>query len=221
MLLNFTYQELERVECDIKAHVKNKTRIEQDDKNDKPIKLEKGDAQAPLNYFICFLFASFYLYCCNIEKIEWIHVGVCVFLILSFAWINSPSCSDKEINYSPSLNEAKDLSDEDIKFSDESIKREMLSRLKSQYFCESNINFLNMLYYKDILDKAEKERIDEFLTLKGKTILDYLSSLGEKELEMFAKPYKKQIAIDIEEAVYGYYKNKNKQEKSLLQPIDL
>lgn len=30
MLLNFTHQELERVECDIKAHIKNKYRAKQD-----------------------------------------------------------------------------------------------------------------------------------------------------------------------------------------------
>lgn len=86
------------------------------------------------------------------------------------------------------------------------MKAEILNRLKAQYFCESNINFLNMLYYKDILNKAEKEKIDEFLASKGKGILDYLSSLGERELEMFAKPYREQIAIDIEQAVYDYYK---------------
>ena len=95
----------------------------------------------------------------------------------------------------------------------------MLSRLKAQYFCESNINFLNLLYHKDILLRAEKKKIDKFLTSKGKGILDYLSSLGERELEMFAKPYKEQIAIDIEQAVCGYYENKSKQEKSLLELV--
>ena len=99
------------------------------------------------------------------------------------------------------------------------MKAEILNRLKAQYFCESNINFLNMLYYKDILNKAEKEKIDEFLASKGKGILDYLSSLGERELEMFAKPYREQIAIDIEQAVRSYYENKSKQEKSLLELV--
>ena len=60
MLLNLTYQELERVECDIKAHIKNKTRIGQDGSNYKPVKLEMEDVQRPLNFFMIFLFASFY-----------------------------------------------------------------------------------------------------------------------------------------------------------------
>ena len=144
-----------------------------------------------------------------------VHIGICIFLILFFAWFNSPSHSDKEIN--PLT--LKDISDEDVKFSDEEMKAEMLRRLKAQYFCESNINFLNMLYYKDILNKAEKERIDGFLASKGKGILGYLSSLGERELEMFAKPYREQIAIDIEQAVRNYYEIKSKQEKSLLELV--
>ena len=76
-----------------------------------------------------------------------------------------------------------------------------------------------MLYYKDILNKAEKERIDGFLASKGKGILDYLSPLGERELEMFAKPYREQITIDIEQAVRNYYEIKSKQEKSLLELV--
>lgn len=212
MLLNLTYQELERVECDIKAHIKNKTRIEEESKT---IKLEKEDIQVPMNFFMILFFALFYCYCWTLDKIELVHIGVCIFLILFFAWFNSPSHSDKEAN--PLT--LKDISDEDEKFSDENITKEMLSRLKAQYFCEFNINFLNMLYYKDILNKAEKDRINGFLASKGRGILDYLSSLGERELEMFAKPYKKQIEIDIEEAVRDYYKNKSKQEKSLLELV--
>ena len=212
MLLNLTYQELERVECDIKAHIKNKTRIEEESKT---IKLEKEDIQVPMNFFMILFFALFYCYCWTLDKIELVHIGVCIFLILFFAWFNSPSHSDKEAN--PLT--LKDISDEDEKFSDENITKEMLSRLKAQYFCEFNINFLNMLYYKDILNKAEKDRINGFLASKGRGILDYLSSLGEGELEMFAKPYKKQIEIDIEEAVRDYYKNKSKQEKSLLELV--
>lgn len=212
MLLNLTYQELERVECNIKAHIKNKTRIEQENKT---IKLEKEDIQVPMNFFMILFFALFYCYCWTLDKIELVHIGICIFLILFFAWFNSPSHSDKEIN--PLT--LKDISDEDVKFSDEEMKAEMLRRLKAQYFCESNINFLNMLYYKDILNKAEKERIDGFLASKGKGILDYLSSLGERELEMFAKPYREQIAIDIEQAVRNYYEIKSKQEKSLLELV--
>ena len=212
MLLNLTYQELERVECDIKAHIKNKNRANQESKS---IKLEKEDIQVPMNFFMILFFALFYCYCWTLDKIELVHVGICIFLIFFFAWFNSPSHSDKEVN--PLT--LKDISDEDEKFSDENITKEMLSRLKAQYFCESNINFLNMLYYKDILNKAEKDRINGFLASKGRGILDYLSSLGERELEMFAKPYKKQIEIDIEEAVRDYYKNKSKQEKSLLELV--
>ena len=52
MLLNLTYQELERVECNIKAHIKNKTRIEQENKT---IKLEKEDIQVPMNFFMIFI----------------------------------------------------------------------------------------------------------------------------------------------------------------------
>ena len=203
MLLNLTYQELERVECDIKAHIKNKTRIEEESKT---IKLEKEDIQVPMNFFMILFFALFYCYCWTLDKIELVHIGICIFLILFFAWFNSPSHSDKEVN--PLT--LKDISDEDVKFSDEEMKA---------YFCESNINFLNMIYYKDILNKAEKERIDEFLDSKGKGILDYLLSLGERELEMFAKPYKEQIAIDIKQAVCDYYENKSKQEKSLLELV--
>lgn len=46
-----------------------------------------------------------------------------------------------------------------------------------------------------------------------------LLAITKKELEMFAKPYKEQIAIDIEQAVCGYYENKSKQEKSLLELV--
>ena len=128
-------------------------------------------------------------------------------IFILFLIVNSPTTSDnlyprKEANPSQNL-------------SDEEIRAEILNRLKAQYFCESNINFLNMLYYQDILNKAEKERIDGFLASKGKGILDYLSSLGERELEMFAKPYREQIAIDIEQAVHDYYKNKKINKKNL------
>lgn len=214
MLLNLTYQELERIECDIKAHIKNKTRIEQENKT---IKLEKEDIQVPMNFFMILFFALFYCYCWILDKIELVHIGICIFLILFFAWFNSPTSTNSSSN--KETNPSKDSSNEDIKFSDEEMKAEMLRRLKAQYFCESNINFLNFLYHKEILLRAEKERIDDFLASKGKGILDYLSSLGEKELEMFAKPYKKQIAIDIEQVVHDYYKNKSKQEKSLLELV--
>lgn len=55
MLLNFTYQELERVECDIKAHIKNKARIEQDS-----IKTE--NIQVPCNIFLCIVSVLFLAY---------------------------------------------------------------------------------------------------------------------------------------------------------------
>ena len=218
MLLNFTYQELERVECDIKAYIENKDRAKQESET---LKFEMEDIQVPCNILICIVSVPFLYYCFSRDKIEQGYIYVLAILLFLFILVNSLaqknlSC-DKEKNLSQKRsNKNIDSFNEDEKFSDENIKREMLKRLKAQYFCESNINFLNFLYHKNILNKAKKERIDGFLASKGKGILDYLSSLGEKELEMFAKPYKKQIAIDIEEAVYGYYKNKNKQEKSLL-----
>ena len=204
MLLNLTYQELEKVECNIKAHIKNKTRIEQDG-----IKTE--DIQVPCNIFLCIISVLFLAYCSFLDKVKWEHISFWGVIFILFLIVNSPTTSD---NLYPrkEINPAQNLSDEEM-------KAEMLSRLKAQYFCESNINFLNMLYHKDILNKTEKERIDSFLRSKGKGILDYLSSLGEKELEMFAKPYKEQIAIDIEQAVCGYYKNKSKQGESLLELV--
>lgn len=218
MLLNFTYQELERVECDIKAYIKNKDRAKQESET---LKFEMEDIQVPCNILICIVSVPFLYYCFSRDKIEQGYIYVLAILLFLFILVNSLAQKNLSCDKEKSLSQKRsnkniDSFNEDEKFSDENIKKEILSRLKAQYFCESNINFLNFLYHKDILDKAEKERIDEFLTLKGKMILDYLSSLGEKELEMFAKPYKKQIAIDIEEAVYSYYKNKNKQEKSLL-----
>lgn len=106
-----------------------------------------------------------------------------------------------------------------ITLSNKDIREAIIERLNSFYLPDNNINFLNLLYHKDILLRAEKKKIDKFLASKGKGILDYLSSLGERELEMFAKPYKEQIAIDIEQAVCGYYENKSKQEKSLLELV--
>ena len=203
MLLNFTYQELERVECNIKAHIKNKTRIEQNN-----IKTE--DIQVPCNIFLCIISVLFLAYCSFLDKVTWEHISFWGVIFLLFLIVNSPSCA------SPSSCEETNLAQN---LSDEEIRTEILNRLKAQYFCESNINFLNMLYYKDILNKAEKERIDGFLASKGKGILDYLSSLGERELEMFAKPYREQIAIDIEQAVRNYYEIKSKQEKSLLELV--
>lgn len=216
MLLNLTYKELERVECDIKAYIKNKYRAKQDE-----IKQERKneeDTKSPLNALNTSLIFLFIFYCSTHRNMEWQEI------ILGAAFILVVSCisyffDGKNCHQSNSSDENVDLSDENIDLSDENIKREMLSRLKSQYFCESTINFLNMLYHKDILNKAGKERIDGFLASKGKGILDYLSSLGEKELEMFAKPYREQITIDIEQAVCGYYENKSKQEKSLLELV--
>ena len=57
MLLNLTYQELERVEGDIKAHIKNKTRIEEESKT---IKLEKEDIQVPMNFFMILFFSRIF-----------------------------------------------------------------------------------------------------------------------------------------------------------------
>ena len=68
MLLNFTYQELERVECDTKAYIKNKARIEQDN-----IKTE--DIQAPCNIFLCIISVLFLAYCSFLDKVEWEHIS--------------------------------------------------------------------------------------------------------------------------------------------------
>lgn len=209
MLLDFTHQELERVECDIKAHIKNKYRAKQDQ-----IKQERKNEEytkSPLNALNTSLIFLFIFYCSTHRNMEWQEI------ILGAAFILIVSCVS--YFFDGENGHQSNSSDENIDLSDENIKREMLSRLKAQYFCESNINFLNFLYHKDILLRAEKKRIDDFLASKGKGILDYLSSLGEKELEMFAKPYRKQIAIDIEQAVCGYYENKSKQEKSLLELV--
>jgi len=203
MLLNLTYQELERVECNIKAHIKNKDRAKQESKKAKAEKLKEENAKYPLNALSTSIFFIIFIYC-STHNADWKEVAISIVIALIFSSIGS---------YSPKP------SNESVNFSDENIAKEMLNRLKTQYFCESDINFLNFLYHKDILNKAEKERIDEFLASKGKGILNYLSSLGERELEMFAKPYKEQIAIDIEQAVCGYYENKSKQEKSLLELV--
>ena len=202
MLLNFTHQELERVECDIKAHIKNKYRAKQD--QIKQERKNEEDTKSPLIALNTSLIFLFIFYHSTHRNMGWQEI------ILGAAFILVVSC----ISY---FFDGKNGHQSNS--SDENIKREMLSRLKAQYFCESNINFLNLLYHKDILLRAEKKKIDKFLASKGKGILDYLSSLGERELEMFAKPYKEQIAIDIEQAVCGYYENKSKQEKSLLELV--
>lgn len=209
MLLNLTYQELERVECDIKAHIKNKYRAKQDQV--KQERKNEEDSKSPLNALNTSLIFLFIFYHSTHRNMQWQEI------ILGAAFILIVSC----ISYffDGKNGRQSNSSDENVDLSDENIKREMLSRLKAQYFCESNINFLNLLYHKDILLRVEKKRIDDFLASKGKGILDYLSSLGEKELEMFAKPYREQIAIDIEQAVCGYYENKSKQEKSLLELV--
>ena len=221
MLLNFTFQELERVECDIKAYIKNKDRAKQESET---LKFEMEDIQVPCNILICIVSVPFLYYCFSRDKIEQGYIYILAILLFLFILVNSlaqkNSSCDEEKNFSQKLsNKNIDFPDEDERFSDENIKREILKRLKAQYFCESNINFLNFLYHKDILLRAEKDRIDDFLAQKGKTILDYLSALGEKELEIFAKPYKEQITIDIEEAVHNYYEDKSKQEKSLLELV--
>lgn len=202
MLLAITKKELERVECDIKAHIKNKYRVKQD--QIKQERKNEEDSKSPLNALNTSLIFLFIFYHSTHRNMEWQEI------ILGAAFILVVSC----ISY---FFDGKNGHQSNS--SDENIKREMLSRLKAQYFCESNINFLNLLYHKDILLRAEKKKIDKFLASKGKGILDYLSSLGERELEMFAKPYKEQIAIDIEQAVCGYYENKSKQEKYLLELV--
>ena len=70
---------------------------------------------------------------------------------------------------------------------------------------------MKTLYERSLLKKDQKEKIEQFLTINGKTIVDYLNSLGDKNLAMLAQPYRDQIDKDINEAVEGYFIGKSRE----------
>lgn len=98
-----------------------------------------------------------------------------------------------------------------LKLLDKDIKGAMTERLKSFYLPDNNIELLKTLYEKSLLKKDQKEQIEQFLTINGKTIVDYISSLGDKNLAMLAAPYRDQIDKDINEAVEGYFIGKSRE----------
>ena len=91
------------------------------------------------------------------------------------------------------------------KFYTNNIREAMIDRLKSFYLPDNNIELLKTLYEKSLLKKDQKEKIEQFLTINGKTIVDYLNSLGDKNLAMMSEPYREQIDKDINEAVESYF----------------
>ena len=97
------------------------------------------------------------------------------------------------------------------KFYTNNIREAMIDRLKSFYLPDNNIELLKTLYEKSLLKKDQKEKIEQFLTKNGKTIVDYLNSLGDKNLSILAQPYREQINKDINEAIEGYFIGKSKE----------
>lgn len=91
------------------------------------------------------------------------------------------------------------------------IKKAIIDRLKSFYLPDNNVELLKTLYEKSLLKKDQKKKIERFLTINGKTIVDYLNSLGDKNLAMLAAPYRDQINKDINEAVESYFIGKKKE----------
>lgn len=98
-----------------------------------------------------------------------------------------------------------------LKFDSEDIKEAMIERLINFHLSDSNIELLKILYEKSLLKKDQKEKIEQFLTINGKTIVDYLNSLGNKNLAMMSEPYREQIDKDINEAVESYFIGKRKE----------
>ena len=98
-----------------------------------------------------------------------------------------------------------------LKFDSEDIKEAMIERLINFHLPDSNIELLKTLYEKSLLKKDQKEKIEQFLTINGKTIVDYLNSLGNKNLAMMSEPYREQIDKDINEAVESYFIDKRKE----------
>lgn len=96
------------------------------------------------------------------------------------------------------------------KFCNKNIREAMIDRLKSFYLPDNNVELLKTLYEKSLLKKDQKEKIEHFLTINGKTIVDYLNSLGDNNLAMLAQPYRGQIDKDIDEAVESYFIGKSR-----------
>lgn len=97
------------------------------------------------------------------------------------------------------------------KFCTKNIKEAIIERLKSFYLPDNNVELLKTLYERSLLKRDQKEQIEQFLTINGKTIVDYLNSLGDKNLKMLAQPYRDQIDKDINEAVESYFIGKSKE----------
>lgn len=97
------------------------------------------------------------------------------------------------------------------KFYTKNIREAMIDRLKSFYLPDNNIELLKTLYERSLLKKDQREQIKHFLTINGKSIVDYLSSLGDENLAMLAAPYRDQIDKDINEAVESYFIGKRKE----------
>ena len=98
-----------------------------------------------------------------------------------------------------------------ITLSNEDIREAIIERLKSFYLPDNNIELLKTLYEKSLLKKDQKKKIERFLTINDKTIVDYLNSLGDKNLKMLAQPYREQIDKDINEAVESYFIDKSRE----------
>lgn len=98
-----------------------------------------------------------------------------------------------------------------ITLSNEDIREAIIERLNSFYLPDNNIELLKTLYEKSLLKKDQKKKIERFLTINDKTIVDYLNSLGDKNLKMLAQPYREQIDKDINEAVESYFIDKSRE----------
>lgn len=98
-----------------------------------------------------------------------------------------------------------------LKFDSEDIKEAMIERLINFHLPDSNIELLKTLYEKSLLKRNQKEQIEQFLAKNGKTIVDYLNLLGDKNLSILAQPYREQIDKDINEAVESYFIGKNRE----------
>ena len=98
-----------------------------------------------------------------------------------------------------------------LKFDSEDIKEAMIERLINFHLPDSNIELLKTLYEKSLLKRDQKEQIEQFLAKNGKTIVDYLNLLGDKNLSILTQPYREQIDKDINEAVESYFIGKRKE----------
>ena len=98
-----------------------------------------------------------------------------------------------------------------ITLSNKDIREAIIERLNSFYLPDNNIELLKTLYEKSLLKKDQKKKIERFLTINGKTIVDYLNSLGDKNLSILAQPYRKQIDKDINEAIESYFIGKSRE----------